>query len=171
MFCFFSLRVSFNLDGRYEKCMQDLTENLKVRDHLEERNRWQDNIKIGLKQIRYDDVNWYHLTREMEKWWCAVNAVSSAERLAVSKEVCSMELDFLFFCLFLCSFIYCRSFFPSFFHYLKHLLWLCYFVSFHFSHFIFYNAPKNLQSVTSPLQSFLPYHVSYSTFSYFMMTS
>jgi hypothetical protein len=35
--------------------------------------RWQDNIKVGVKEIRWEDVAWIHLTQNMDTWWAFVN--------------------------------------------------------------------------------------------------
>jgi hypothetical protein len=38
-----------------------LVENLKGRDHLEKNSRkWEDNIRMDLKEIGYEGVNWIH---------------------------------------------------------------------------------------------------------------
>jgi hypothetical protein len=41
------------------------SENLKEGDHLGDLGMWQDNIKMGLKEIRYTDADWIHLSQDM----------------------------------------------------------------------------------------------------------
>jgi hypothetical protein len=36
---------------------------------------WQDNIKMGLKEVEYWDVDWIDLAQDWDKWQALVNAV------------------------------------------------------------------------------------------------
>jgi hypothetical protein len=36
---------------------------------------WQDNIKIDLKRIRYQDVDWIHVAQNRDWWQTVVNTV------------------------------------------------------------------------------------------------
>jgi hypothetical protein len=38
--------------------------NLKGRDRSEDRRRWEDNIRIDLREIRWEGVEWIHLAQE-----------------------------------------------------------------------------------------------------------
>jgi hypothetical protein len=44
-------------------------ENLKGRDHLE------DNIKLDLREIRWEGVEWMHLAQVRDQWWILVSMV------------------------------------------------------------------------------------------------
>jgi hypothetical protein len=48
---------------------------LKERDDSENRRRWEDNIRIRLKKIALEGVDWVHLALEREQWWFLVNTV------------------------------------------------------------------------------------------------
>jgi hypothetical protein len=39
------------------------------------RCRWEDNIKIDLREIGFGDVDWNHLTQDRDRWWALVNTV------------------------------------------------------------------------------------------------
>ena len=42
---------------------------------LEDRRRWEDNIKRGLKKLLWEGVDWIDLVRVGDKWSAVVNAV------------------------------------------------------------------------------------------------
>jgi len=51
---------------------------LKVRDHWERpRHRWEDNIKLDLREIGIDGVNWIQLA--WDKWLAFVNMVMNLQ--------------------------------------------------------------------------------------------
>jgi hypothetical protein len=39
------------------------------------RSRWEDNIKMDLKEIGWGGMNWIHLTQDRYQWRAFVNAV------------------------------------------------------------------------------------------------
>jgi hypothetical protein len=39
------------------------------------RRRWEDNIKMDLREIGFGDVDWIHLAQDRDRWWALVNAV------------------------------------------------------------------------------------------------
>jgi hypothetical protein len=39
------------------------------------RCRWEDNIRIDLKEVGWDGVNWVHLFRDWVRGWDVVNTV------------------------------------------------------------------------------------------------
>jgi hypothetical protein len=51
------------------------SENLKGRDHSEDRLRWEDKIRMDLKEIGWKRVDWMHLAQDKDQWWAPVNAV------------------------------------------------------------------------------------------------
>jgi hypothetical protein len=39
------------------------------------RRRWEDNIKIDLREIGFGDVDWIHLAQDRERWRASVNTL------------------------------------------------------------------------------------------------
>jgi hypothetical protein len=39
------------------------------------RRRWEDNIKMGLREIRFVGANWIRLAQNRVQWWAFVNMV------------------------------------------------------------------------------------------------
>jgi hypothetical protein len=39
------------------------------------RCRWEDNIKMDLREIWFGDVDWIHLVQDRDRWWALVNTV------------------------------------------------------------------------------------------------
>jgi hypothetical protein len=39
------------------------------------RRRWEDNIKMDLREIRIDRTNWIQLAQDRVQWWAFVNTV------------------------------------------------------------------------------------------------
>jgi len=39
------------------------------------RRRWEDNIKMDLKEVGRGHMDWIELTQDRESWWSLVNAV------------------------------------------------------------------------------------------------
>jgi hypothetical protein len=39
------------------------------------RRRWEDNIKMDLREIGVDGTNWIQLTQDKVHWWAFVNTV------------------------------------------------------------------------------------------------
>jgi hypothetical protein len=39
------------------------------------RRRWEDNIKMDLREIGFGDVNWIHLAQDRDRWRDLVNTV------------------------------------------------------------------------------------------------
>jgi hypothetical protein len=39
------------------------------------RRRWDDNIKMDLREIGFGDVDWIHLAPVRDRWWALVNTV------------------------------------------------------------------------------------------------
>jgi hypothetical protein len=37
------------------------------------RHRCEDNIKIDLKEIRWEGIDWIHLAQDRNLWWALVN--------------------------------------------------------------------------------------------------
>jgi hypothetical protein len=53
-----------------------LSENSKVRDFLEDvGRRWEDNIRMDLREIGWEGMNWMHLAQDREQWRAVVNTV------------------------------------------------------------------------------------------------
>jgi len=39
------------------------------------RRRWEDNIKLNLREIGIDVANWIQLAQDRVRWWASVNTV------------------------------------------------------------------------------------------------
>jgi hypothetical protein len=39
------------------------------------RRRWEDNIKMGLREIRWVGMDWIDLTQDMDQWMAVVNTI------------------------------------------------------------------------------------------------
>jgi hypothetical protein len=53
-----------------------LVGNLRKRDHFERpRRRWEDNIKMDIREVGFRDVNWIQLAQDRDRWRALVNAV------------------------------------------------------------------------------------------------
>jgi hypothetical protein len=50
--------------------------NLRGRDKLgRPRHRWEDNIRVDLKEIGWEGVDWIHLAQDRDWWRALVNTV------------------------------------------------------------------------------------------------
>jgi hypothetical protein len=43
------------------------------------RNRWHDNIRMDLKEIGLQGVDWIHLAQDRDQWWSLVNTVMNLQ--------------------------------------------------------------------------------------------
>jgi ribosome biogenesis protein Nip4 len=43
------------------------------------KRRWEDNIKIELREIGFGDVNWIHLAEDRDRWRALVNKVMNLQ--------------------------------------------------------------------------------------------
>jgi len=39
------------------------------------RRKWEENIRIGLREIGWEGVDWMHLAQVKDQWWALVNTV------------------------------------------------------------------------------------------------
>jgi hypothetical protein len=39
------------------------------------RRRWEDNIKMDIREIGFGDVDWINLAQDRDRWWAIVNTV------------------------------------------------------------------------------------------------
>jgi hypothetical protein len=60
----------------YEKCIQDFDQKTRVKRPLRRsRDRWEDNIKMDLRKIGWEVVEWIHLAQDRDQWRVFVNTV------------------------------------------------------------------------------------------------
>jgi hypothetical protein len=52
------------------------------RDHMGDSHKWEDNIKMDLKEIGYEDMGWIHVTQDTHKRWAFVKAVMHLLRVS-----------------------------------------------------------------------------------------
>jgi hypothetical protein len=43
------------------------------------RNRWEDNIRMDLREIGQDNVDWMQLAQNRDQWWVLVNTVTNLQ--------------------------------------------------------------------------------------------
>jgi hypothetical protein len=48
--------------------------NLREKDHLEEKRRREDNIKIDLQEVGCGDMDWIELAQDRDRWWTLATA-------------------------------------------------------------------------------------------------
>jgi hypothetical protein len=41
------------------------------------RRRWEDGIKMDIRETGWRDVEWIHLAQDRDRWWAVVNAVTN----------------------------------------------------------------------------------------------
>jgi hypothetical protein len=46
------------------------------------RHRWEDGIRMYLKEIGWVNVDWIQLAQDRDQWWALVNAVKNVQVLA-----------------------------------------------------------------------------------------
>jgi hypothetical protein len=39
------------------------------------RRRWEDNIRMHLRETGWKVVDWMHLSQDMDQWWAVVNTI------------------------------------------------------------------------------------------------
>jgi hypothetical protein len=37
--------------------------------------RWEDNMRLDLREVRWEDVDWMHLTQDRNQWRAVVNTI------------------------------------------------------------------------------------------------
>jgi hypothetical protein len=50
---------------------------------LKNSHRWEDNIRMDVREIRWEDVDWMHLTQDKEKWLVNRNVVKVKVKLSL----------------------------------------------------------------------------------------
>jgi hypothetical protein len=46
-------------------------------------HRWEDNIKMDLRETRLECVDWIHLAKDRDRWWALVNTVMNLRILHI----------------------------------------------------------------------------------------
>jgi hypothetical protein len=68
---------------RGEKCTGFWWESPEGKRPLERpRRRWEDGIKMDLREIGWGDVEWIHLAQDRDRWRAVVSAVMNLRVLA-----------------------------------------------------------------------------------------
>jgi hypothetical protein len=39
------------------------------------KRRWEDNVKMNLREIRFEGMDWIHLASDRDRWWALVKMV------------------------------------------------------------------------------------------------
>jgi hypothetical protein len=42
-------------------------------------HRWEDNIKMGLKDVGHECVDWIYLPQDRDHWWALVNIITNLQ--------------------------------------------------------------------------------------------
>jgi hypothetical protein len=58
-----------------EKCRVLVGKPEGKRSHVRCRYRWEDNIKMGLRGLGWEGMDWTNLAQDRDKWWSLVNIV------------------------------------------------------------------------------------------------
>jgi hypothetical protein len=62
--------------GRGKRCLQGFGWEARRQEPLgRPRRRWEDNIKMDLREIGIDGANWIRLAQDRDQWWAFVNTV------------------------------------------------------------------------------------------------
>jgi hypothetical protein len=68
--------------GRGEKRVQGFGGKARRKESLERpRHRWEDGIKMDLRDIGWGVVQWIHLAQDRDRWRAIVNAVMNLQSL------------------------------------------------------------------------------------------
>jgi hypothetical protein len=63
-------------DGRDEKCINILVEKPEGKRPLgRPRRRWEHNIRMDLREIRWEGVDWMHLAQDRDQWRTLVSTI------------------------------------------------------------------------------------------------
>jgi hypothetical protein len=61
---------------RYEKCVQYLVGKPEGKNPLRRaRHRWKDVVRMGLREIGWEVMDWMHLIQDRDQWRALVNTV------------------------------------------------------------------------------------------------
>jgi len=61
--------------GRDEICVQNFGPKTWKRLHGRPKHRWEDSIRMDLREIGREDMGWIHLNQERESWRPLVDTV------------------------------------------------------------------------------------------------
>jgi hypothetical protein len=71
-----------SVDGGDEKCVKNLVGKLEWKRPLRRpRSRWQDNVKMNLREIGFGCVDWIHLVQDRDWWQALVNMAMNLQVL------------------------------------------------------------------------------------------
>jgi hypothetical protein len=66
----------YRLGGRGEAYIRFSVEEPEgMRPHGRTRRRWEDNIKMDIKEVGLVGIDWIDVTQDRDSWWALVNAV------------------------------------------------------------------------------------------------
>ncbi|KAJ4445072.1 hypothetical protein ANN_06871 [Periplaneta americana] len=56
------------------------------------RRRWEDNIKMDLREVGYDDRDWINLAQDRDRWWAYVRAAMNLRVVVITEDVQNVHL-------------------------------------------------------------------------------
>ena len=69
---------AYGMHGDKERCIQEFGRGIWRREHLEDICVGEDNIKMNLKEIECEGVDWIDVVQVRGKWWALLNSVKVA---------------------------------------------------------------------------------------------
>jgi hypothetical protein len=74
-----SSRIRDNMQGRDEKCVHDFNRRPEFKGPGRPLGRWEDGIKMGLREIRREVVDWIHVAHNSDERLALVHTVITFE--------------------------------------------------------------------------------------------
>jgi hypothetical protein len=73
---FFLYYMKWTGHGRGQNCIKNLSLKFRRERPLERFScRWENNIKMDVKEIWHDEVDWIYVAQDRGQWWALVNMV------------------------------------------------------------------------------------------------
>jgi hypothetical protein len=73
---------SCNMYGRGQKCIKNFSGKPEGKKTIwKNRCRWKNNIRMDLREIWWEVVDWIHLAQDRNQWWVLVNMVTNLQDL------------------------------------------------------------------------------------------
>jgi hypothetical protein len=68
------------MHGKDEKCIQNFGQKTQMKNPLvRQRCRWEDNIRMDLRDTGWGSMDWIHLPQDRNQWQALVNMVTNLQ--------------------------------------------------------------------------------------------